>query len=360
MKKFLIVFVLLTIKYVGYGNDGSFYASGNQLIPINETDIQLKKEILTLKKIGTDYVEVSVYYELFNPTKEKSIIVGFEASSPYGDVNGMPKNGLHPYMKDFTVELNGTILPYEVAYVEDSVYVKNGIIKGKPFSEIRKSIEDEQIVGFNYVYHFKSTFKPGKNIIKHTYRYKLSSGVAQFYEVPYVLTAAKRWANKQIDDFTMIIDMGEFESFIADKTFFKDAKGWTIAGIGKMKDIKANEDRYEMDGLNFFVQKGIVIYHAQNFKPAGELHLYSERNWQDPDYFIPFSYNQQNEIAEPKNDFERKVMKNLPFARRGYVFKDVELKQFYEKIDWYIPNPNYVPDVQDLTPVEKEWINKWK
>ncbi len=48
-------------------NDGSYYASGNHLIPVFETDISVKKEILTLKKIRNRFIEVTVYYEFFNP-----------------------------------------------------------------------------------------------------------------------------------------------------------------------------------------------------------------------------------------------------------------------------------------------------
>ena len=59
-------------------------------------------------------------------------------------------------------------------------------------------------------------------MIKHTYNYDLSSSVYINYEFEYVLTAANRWANKQIDDFTLIIDIGEFETFSIYKSFFKN------------------------------------------------------------------------------------------------------------------------------------------
>ncbi|MFV0565090.1 MAG: YARHG domain-containing protein [Flavobacteriaceae bacterium] len=54
------------------------------------------------------------------------------------------------------------------------------------------------------------------------------------------------------------------------------------------------------------------------------------------------------------------MYKNLPFARRGYIFKNAELKDFYENLDWYIPNPNYIPETETLTKHEKNWIEKYK
>jgi hypothetical protein len=364
MRKFVSGFILAIISSVkSFANDGSFYASGNQLIPVFETDVAVKKEILTLKKIRDQFIEVTVYYEFYNPKEEKEITVGFEAFSPQGDVDGRPKNGLHPYMSDFTVQLNGEILKYNVAYVTDSTYAKNGIIKSKKLTDVLNSIEDENNVDFYYVYCFKAKFKKGLNIIKHTYNYDLSTSVIEDYSFDYVLTAANRWGNKQIDDFTLVLDMGEFESFNITKDFFKERNDWLINGIGKSEEVKARKNiGQDKDAVKFHIQKGNLIFHKMNFHPTGELFVYApvdRGDTRDPNQ-IPFSYYRQNEIQEPKTDLDKKILKNLPFARRGYVFQNAELKNFFEKQEWYIPNPNYEPNVGMLTEIEKQWMNKWK
>lgn len=362
MKLFATFFLVIFFSGFGFANDGSFYGKGNQLIPVFETDIMIKKEILTLKKIRNQFIEVTVYYEFYNPKGEKNITVGFEAFSPVGDVDGTPKNGMHPYMSDFTVELNGEILAYDVAYVSDSMYAKNGIIKSKKLPDVLRSIEDANYVDFFYVYHFKAKFKKGLNIIKHTYNYDLSGSVEHSYDFEYVLTAANRWGNKQIDDFTLILDMGEFETFNIEKNFFRDSKDWLLNGIGKSADIKSGKsESTENDALKFHIQKGNLIFQKKNFYPKGELFVYAQNHagTQNENY-IPFSYFQQDQISGPKTDLEKRILKNLPFARRGYVFQNAELKTFYEKLDWYIPNPNYQPDIELLTEIEKQWIEKWK
>lgn len=367
MKKITLLFFICCLHFIASANDGAFFASGNHLIPITETDIAIKKEILTLKKIRNQFLEVTVYYEFFNPKEEKNIIVGFEAFSPYGDVNGTPKNGLHPYMRDFTVNLNNQILKYKVAYVNDSLYAQSGKINSKKLEDIKNNIENENVVDFYYVYHFDAKFKKGINIIKHTYNYDLSGSVDYDYDFEYILTAANRWSNKQIDDFTLIVDMGEFESFNISKTFFNKQNQWIINGIGKSEDITGQKNGFiENDGVKFNLQKGNLVFQQLNFKPQGELFLYSLRHLYTGEFFdattsLPFSYYQQDKISTPNNELSKKILKNLPFARRGYIFSNKELQQYYETMtDWYIPNPNYSPETPLLSDIEKEWIKKWK
>ena len=53
-------------------------------------------------------------------------------------------------------------------------------------------------------------------------------------------------------------------------------------------------------------------------------------------------------------------VKNLPFAYRGYIFNTKELQDFYESTPWYIPNPDYKPDMQQLPKEEQRWVDFWK
>jgi hypothetical protein len=329
--------------------------AGNQLVPINETDISVKKEILYIKKTE-EFAEVSVYYEFFNPKDEKEIIVGFEAGIPLGDAGVSPVNGHHPYMFDFTVSLNGNFLPYQIAFVKNSTYTKNHKIQNiDPKSLDNDVIGDE--LDFQYVYHFKAKFKKGKNIVKHTYRYKLSRGVCYYYDFNYVLTAANRWANKQIDDFTLILDMDDFQTASIRKTFFKNTNEWTFNGIGKITE--------NPDYTNFYIQQGILVFEKKNFVPKGELSVEEESSYcreaGSNQKFI-FSLGKNRELGDPteKTPEEKRIIRNLPFARRGYIFKDKTLQDVFKTEDWYQPNPSYVPEVEALTEEEKQLIKTFK
>ncbi len=361
MTRLTFTILLIFTNFLVCANDGAFFAKGNQLIPINETDIKVKKEILTLKKVRNQFIEVTVYYEFFNPSEDKKLTVGFEAFSPEGDVDGAPKNGHHPYMRDFTVELNNSILKYNVTYISDSLYKNNRTIKSLDLTKFEGS-KSGNYVDFYYVYHFEANFKKGINIIKHTYNYDLSNSIDYNFDFEYVLTAANRWANKQIDDFTLIIDIGEFETFYINKSFFKNSNEWLINGIGRLEEIKGIPNSIiEKDAVKFHLQKGNLIFQKKNFTINGDLFLFAQNynGIQNLDY-IPFSYYQEDKINEPQNEFQRKVLKNLPFARRGYIFQNQDLNNFYRKLEWYIPNPNYEANLELLTENEKMWIEKWK
>ena len=51
MKRLFFILCFYGFFTEGYTNDGAFYMAGNQLVPINETDISVKKEILYIKKL---------------------------------------------------------------------------------------------------------------------------------------------------------------------------------------------------------------------------------------------------------------------------------------------------------------------
>ncbi len=60
---------------------------GNQLIPLVESDISIQKEVLIVKRIEDDYLQITVAYVFYNPKEAKELLVGFEAPSPEGDAN---------------------------------------------------------------------------------------------------------------------------------------------------------------------------------------------------------------------------------------------------------------------------------
>ena len=122
MRKYLLLLCAIALSTIGLANDGVFYTSGNQLIPITETEISVKKEILDITRQQDNKMLVHVYYEFFNPGNEKTLLVGFEAMPP-GGAWGMEEEEYkkitnHPYIYDFTVKINGKPLDYQVAHVE--------------------------------------------------------------------------------------------------------------------------------------------------------------------------------------------------------------------------------------------------
>ena len=385
MKKLLTMLILVAWALSASANDGVFYAAGNQLIPIVETDIIVKKEVLSIVRQG-DYAIIDVYYEFFNPTKAKTLLVGFEAPTPYNATfNFSDYHDSHPFISDFTVNLNGKDLPYKVALVEnDSIYYKNGEFIYADMLEEKESIELSGSPFGQYVYHFTATFRPGLNIIHHRYKYRLSSSVVSDAGLYYTLTAANRWANRQIDDFTLNIDMGKHTSFCMPLTFFENLSEWQFNGIGLCNKLPSNFEGgdYKHEYVSFHIQSGYITFHKENFHPKGELtaefyhylwDFYEKDSLESMLDYIKTHYltgnldekipllNDYLKINKPEvyPDNIRKIMRNLPWAYRGYVFKDKKLQKFFESTQWYIANPAYNGSQEDFSSGDKKWVRYW-
>ncbi len=394
MRRVLSFIVCLISVAVAYANDGVYYAEGNHLIPITETDIRVQKEVLTLNR-EEDKIQVTVYYEFYNPTAAKEVLVGFEADGG----GSAPQDSFpqHPCIKNFKVVMNGESLNYTVTPVDRHFesgrkvsygYFKDGHIEGMPIEQYKKELAEMEAPEAisDYVYHFNAQFRPRLNIIQHTYDFDLSyrqeysdkgfEGYAYFF--PYVLTAANRWANHQIDDFTLIVNMGDRTSFHISPAFFESASQWSFPGKGKYT-VNTVSDGKEYS--EFHVSQGGIKFHKENFHPDGDLYIF--------DLSMSFDFSADNTSADNilstvKSKFyplvisdyylkkdrseaafdtytpeQRRILKNLPFAYRGYIFNSKELQDFYESTPWYIPNPDYKPDVQQLPEEEQRWVEFW-
>ena len=383
MKKLILCLCAILIDIISWANDAVFFTSGNQLIPITETQISVQKEILDITR-KDNKIHVHVYYEFFNPGAEKTLLVGFEAMPPSGawdiEEDDLMKLTTHPNISDFTVKINGQNLGYKVSHVDlAGNYYANGkfmeISKEKALEIARES--DFMEFPYLFVYHFDATFKEGVNIVEHTYVFTESGSVGSEFLFDYVLTAANNWANHQIDDFTLNLDMGERLSFDVNESFFKGQGGWTINGVGRM-----NQDtHYDQGLLRFHIQQGSVSFHKKNFHPEGELfveqpfYMDPEGYWSDDsdcERAIAFEFkkaytsairllyiNDENIRCNSISADMKKIMRNLPFAYRGYVFKTKMLQDFFESTDWYVPDPSYVSDMKDLNEDEKKWVDFW-
>ena len=407
MKK-LFAFILALLAFVEVkANDGAFFSNGSQLIPITETDISVKKEILTITRVYDtargNLFQVHVYYEFYNPGKAKDLIVGFESPSPDGNATYGTLDEAYagqPYIYDFKVKMNRNSLPYQLAHVpykfkgdyqfdytmDAKDYYKNGrvqdVTKDQYRAAIAKVFDNEEYVEWNgylfyYVYHFNAHFNEGLNVIEHTYTFKGSSLVMMDYMFNYILTAANRWANNGIDDFTLQLDMGENASFSVAPSFFQNASEWTFTGKGKVTKRETMISICE-DCPMFHVQSGSLVFHKKNFHPEGELHIGS-----DSFYLFDFVYNgkidhtdsflelfkqqyyrlyMDKDLLSDKSGFtneQMRILKNIPFAYHGYVFKDQGLKNYFESTKWYVPNPDYKSDMTKMSKNEKEWIMFW-
>ena len=103
------------------------------------------------------------------------------------------------------------------------------------------------------------------------------------------------------------------------------------------------------------------MWHAQNFRPKDDMNIQSAERLHYDDFklgtfydrsvrYMPGSYILED---NDKSEEQRRILANLPFANRGYVFKDKKLQKYFSQFFWYMPDPSWKPDTRDFTP--REW-----
>ena len=329
----------MLLSLVLHANDSEYGMEGNQLVPLVESNISIKKEVLTIKEADSG-LDVLVEYTFFNPNKRKKVMVGFEAPNPDEEQYETKPLDKHPNMESFSVKLNGKKLTYKIKSVDDG-----------------------------YVYYFDAVFKEGINHLTHHYKYMPSGSVYVRHQIDYLLSPASRWANGIIEDFTLKIDLGDFVDFVIAKEFFESGKEWRVDGVTKETIFDAQYPEYSDDdsvpATQFYAKTSPVIFKKKNFKIEGELHLISWRNGVNHDVSIfdyrkdklPFLLTSYLEETFPIDASSYKIFKNLPYARRGYVFNNKLVQKYYETLDWYKRNPNYKASMSDLKECETKVLS---
>ena len=381
MFRILSFLTFLSASLLAWSNDGVFYVNGNHLVPVQETDISLTREVLSISLCDDGYAKVDVLYTLTNPGREKVVTMGFEAGAPYNDYDvPFSHQGIHPYISDFTVEMNGTPLAYMNAVVKSDYntlcdFLPLDLSRWKSFGETKmRDGEDlphdamlyntalDSLINFSYAYYFVARFVHGQNTVHHTYRYRMSMGVGRTFEVPYWLLPAMRWANRQIDDFTLRISTpSTAKHFFLSDSLFTQASFVITEGTGKIRQTK----QWDENCTEIVLRNGTVEWHALGFQPKAEMTIQSaERLYYDhfilgtfydrSDNYIPGSF-----VFEPdKTGHTRRILHNLPYAHRGYVFKDKKLQKYFSQFFWYMPDPAWQPSTADFTPREWKLINQ--
>lgn len=380
MKKLLLVVATLFVTLTTWANDGVFYVNGNHLVPIQETDIALTSEVLTISLCDDGYATVDVLYVLTNHGKEKTVTMGFEAGAPYNDEAPFSPQGIHPYISDFTVVMNDQPLAYmnavvKAKYDEACDFQPLNLQQWKSYGEVKMrdgedlpnnsllyDIASDSLIDFAYAYYFIARFQPGQNIIHHTYRYLMSYGVGRTFEVPYWLMPAMRWANKQIDDFTLRIKAAHTaKHFFVEDSLFAQSDFVVTEGVGKIRKTKLYDETF----TEIAIRNGTVEWHAQQFRPKSNMNIQSAERLHYDDFKLGTFYDRSDRympgsyLIEPGKSKERhRILANLPFANRGYVFKDKALQKYYSQFWWYLPDPSWKADTHDFTLREWSLINK--
>lgn len=259
-------------------NDGVYFTGGSLLVPVKETDIAVKKETLEITLGNDGYASVAVDYTFYNQGQGKTVVMAFEAAPPYNADAKFNRNGVHPFIGDFTVLFNGKRLKHSNAVVAgDGDFTKLDLRQWKGYGETKGDNIDlyddaiyneklDSLRSFAYAYCFDAPFEAGENTVRHTYRYKMSYGVGREFEVPYALEPATRWLGGQVEDFTLRIKADDTKAFFFCDSLFLGAPFTHSRGAETFRI----QDELRGDCLFALLMKGDILeWHATNFAPKG-------------------------------------------------------------------------------------------
>ena len=280
-----------------FANDGVYYTSGNFLVPLRETDISVRKEVLEITLCKDSFATVTVDYTLYNNKKDKTVTMAFEADAPYNAWVPFDRRGIHPFIEDFTVVFNGEPLQHRNAVVASSSPDLSPEAAGrkkdyltpldlnvwKGYGEVADSLlhMDNMLVSpelpdsfrsFAYAYYFDAPFRKGENHVRHTYRYRMSWGVGRDFELSYWLTPITRWRGGRVDDFTLRIKSEVDREIVMNDSMFL-ASPFKLKGIGEVYQLQSDYWGYSQCLFAPLMEGNVLEWHGTDFAPTQNLHI---------------------------------------------------------------------------------------
>lgn len=350
---FLVLLVSLVAATNVAANDGVFYGCSGIDQPMKPTRVRIHHEWLSIRFLHRDAnefyaeqeAEVNVRFHFWNPEKQTvTLPVGFVVPRGFGDY------GMDDYnqtaISQFTTQVNGTLLTHrlyeracDTCQLRDTVFYSDG----------KEGIDPNQ-GGPDHVFLSTMSFKPGLNVVTHSYRQRLSMGIAVLSEFFYTLTTAKHWAGQVIDTFEC--DITPTRNVVCIIGGMDALPRPTIVGIGAFRpSLLAPHAKSEysvfdnMGHLAIRIIDATLRFHAIGFKPNSNLgiRLFDRYRFQDPFHVGGESISKQPLLYDV-------------YAAYGFVFKDKRVQRWYERQPWYIADPNCTTENMQLTTQDKEAI----
>ncbi len=372
IKKYLLLLFLNFFSTIAFSNDWEFGSRGEHLIPLTQSEIAIKKEVVTLKltKYG---MQVNVKFTFDSPISEKKII-GFITPGSSNILDSLEPDASIPNpriqdfkIKNFETKVNGKFVESHVNLLKN--FFKKPISDKKMILEYKNDKENQYMN--NFVYFFEANFQKGINNIEHNYLYSGSIGVGG-KDFEYIVTTISKWKHQKVDDFELNIDVGDNYCLIP-YTFWNDYKriNWEIVGEGRIfyKDKNINFDTEKVTFLK--LKNGYVRYKTKNFSPDKEISIYiplsplfpldnsPEGNVSGYKFKDNFSSFYEIEDLKKMSDFELDILRNYSYAFSGYEFSRKDLHDYFSQFFWYIPIGKNV-ELKYTNPILIKMIDKIK
>lgn len=320
-------------------NDGYYSGAGGVLRPTKNTVISIQREWLHLKLLEHGVLaRVHVRFHLLNPTtKPITIDVGMVVPRTSSSSNmDVYRNSVG--ISEYTANANGKVLRYTLMEQRcDTCPLKT------PSTVVLDSI-DEPIEPYgDWVFVSKVTFKPGVNVITHSYVQFASGGMATQPEVSYRLTTGRGWARGQIDTFECTITPPPY-SLIHIAGLPRRDGAPAFIGVGKSLSLIVASRSDSLDPQYYYqdqteeryrVVGGSIRFERHNFVPKQDLFITTYGECSDIEESLsPLSPNDSlNSVSF------REEQRSLILGWYGVLPKTTEHQAMLRSKDWFIHDP---------------------
>lgn len=347
----LLFFIL---NFFSYSNDWEFGSRGEHMVPFKNSKMKIKDEKIMMKleqdKSGELQMKVKVRF-VFENAEEGKKIIGFvtperEDNDTEEETSGKAKRlGII----NFLSKVNGKTVSTQRKALQD--ILSKGILDKGAWEEYQ-----EKKYWKSDVYYLEAPFFKGENIVEHEYCYTGSYGIFE-REFAYILTTISKWQNQKVENFELLLDMGNVY-FKLPYTFWSHHKkiDWEMLGEGKSIVVEEGENRKR---VYLRMKNGMIRYRAKNFAPSEEFCVVvlthntgTVGRFSNPENSKYILHDKLTELLlrmqmedrefyredlEKLTENELEILRNYPYAFAGYDFSRKDLKAYFSQFVWYLP-----------------------
>ena len=298
-----LLFALLLFPILSYSNDSSLGSRGGNVFPVFQRyDIRMEREVIRIKmKRDSCYVSCKFWFK--NESKANCLLlIGFP------DYLQDPGEITKP-LKRFTCKIAGKET------------------KVDHLKSVTTLDSDTTTRWYDSWYCWDTQFKPSETVlIENTYTGEWSRSVGGTFFFDYLIGTARTWKGS-IGSGKVVFDFSD----LASKLFL---------------DNNCSADTVFPKGMHRKIYNDSIVYSYNDYFPEwGEsLRVGLWSFWQppfettDPDNY-PFKH-----IALKRSNEDLGMMRNEIYARHGYVFRNKELQNYFEKQSWYRRDDEFTID----------------
>lgn len=304
---------------------------GTNIVPLNSTDVELRKVRLRLKgRSHSKYVKVTTDYILLNPSDAQKVMVEFDAGRAKSK-----EAKLSPHLLSITFKVNGNYIHH---------------------TEHKVSLKDKDL---RHLYLFELALKKDKNHVMFEYVYRVETPSRFYYQFEHDLEGFSKWANKKLDLFILDLDIGTFQSFRLQKGFFKEKSELKCNG----KIIDNPKNHY----VTVYLKKGKLYFRKKDFYTDKRFRIESSDSSEGRGFHDKIFDSKEDKLSLRLNETplafkgwkSDHILRALPYARRGFVFKCSKgVQEYFKSLEWYTPNRTLKRSDIKLTGYEKNILDK--